>query len=133
MMIDDTVWDDIPEIWDTALEPTEVIPPDCLYWVGVYLVDRAYGGPEEGGWYYDCGELVTDRSFYEGHSDYLPRTFLDEKQAHAFAKTIDKWLEESHNVGRREISSVLSEGRYYAMVMEGILPHHYPERKPHYE
>ena len=28
--------------------------------VAVYQVDRAYGGPEEGGWYYDCGTLVPE-------------------------------------------------------------------------
>lgn len=27
------------------------------YWVNVYKVSRAYGGPEEGGWFYDCGEF----------------------------------------------------------------------------
>lgn len=26
--------------------------------VAVYMQDRAYGGPEEGGWWYDCGQLV---------------------------------------------------------------------------
>ncbi len=32
----------------------------------VYLIDRAYGGPEEGGWWYDTGERVR-----------IIRTFLD--------------------------------------------------------
>lgn len=27
-------------------------------WLAVYRVSQAYGGPEEGGWYYGCGELV---------------------------------------------------------------------------
>lgn len=27
-------------------------------WLAVYEVDRAYGGPEEGGWWFDCGRLV---------------------------------------------------------------------------
>jgi hypothetical protein len=26
-------------------------------WLAVYRVSQAYGGPEEGGWYYGCGEL----------------------------------------------------------------------------
>jgi hypothetical protein len=25
-------------------------------YVNVYSVGRCYGGPEEGGWYYDCGD-----------------------------------------------------------------------------
>jgi len=42
----------------------------------VYLVQRLYGGPEEGGWYYDSGELCTDPAptagviFAEGHEDH---------------------------------------------------------------
>ena len=39
-------------------------------WVGIaaYDVDRAYGGPEEGGWYYDAGTVIpeTIRCFEEG-------------------------------------------------------------------
>lgn len=27
-----------------------------IYYVNVYEADRAYGGPEEGGWWYDIGE-----------------------------------------------------------------------------
>jgi hypothetical protein len=34
-------------------EPTYYLP-----FVNVYLIDRAYGGPEEGGWHYECGEAV---------------------------------------------------------------------------
>lgn len=36
--------------------------------VGVYELDRAYGGPEEGGWYYTTGTLLpeTVRSFERG-------------------------------------------------------------------
>lgn len=34
--------------------------------VNVYEVDRCYGGPEEGGWYYDCGEPVASRVVKRG-------------------------------------------------------------------
>jgi hypothetical protein len=46
------------------LEPIGTRKPAYLT-VAVYLMDRAYGGPEEGGWYYDVGYLVsgTQRSF----------------------------------------------------------------------
>lgn len=27
-------------------------------YVNVYSIDRAYGGPEEGGWWYDTGDVV---------------------------------------------------------------------------
>ena len=29
---------------------------DNFYSASIHLVDRAYGGPEEGGWYFDYGE-----------------------------------------------------------------------------
>lgn len=32
--------------------------PDAIVWVSAYHVQRAYGGPEEGGWYFDAGELL---------------------------------------------------------------------------
>jgi hypothetical protein len=109
-------------------------PKPVLYWVGVYLCDRAFGGREEGGWYYDCGILVTDPQFYQEHHEFTPRSFVEEKEAYDFARQVDIWLHETVNVGRRPISSVLSDGMYNAMVFEGgTLPHHFPEVKPHYE
>lgn len=31
----------------------------ATWWsVAVYETDRAYGGPEEGGWWYDCGHMI---------------------------------------------------------------------------
>ena len=93
-----------------------------VYIVAVYLCDRAYGGPEEGGWWYSTGELVR-----------IIRTFKDEERAAAYATRMNRLLNATINKGRREISSVLSDGRYYAEVHESIAPRHYPEHRPHYE
>ena len=93
-----------------------------VYVVAVYLCDRAYGGPEEGGWWYDTGEMAR-----------IIRTFKDEERAVAHATRMNRLLDATINKGRREISSVLSDGRYCAEVHENIAPHHYPERRPHYE
>ena len=40
--------------------------PARWFSVAIYSMDRAYGGPEEGGWYYDVGHRVdeTVRIFY---------------------------------------------------------------------
>ncbi len=47
--------------------PAEYVGDRKARWctVAVYLVDRAYGGPEEGGWWYDQGSLfpATVRAF----------------------------------------------------------------------
>lgn len=119
--------------YNTADDEFEVGEP-CIYHVGVYLTDRAYGGPEEGGWWYDCGELVTDAHFYEEvGAELLPKAFLDAKEAY---DTANKWqiiLDKTVNVGRHPKSSVLSRGIYETIVMETFLPHHFPSQRPYYE
>ena len=35
-------------------------------YVNVYLVDRCYGGPEEGGWYYDAGAPIYSHKLERG-------------------------------------------------------------------
>lgn len=93
-----------------------------VYIVAVYLIDRAYGGPEEGGWWYETGELVR-----------VIRTFKNEDRAVAHATRMNDLLDATINKGRRDISSVLSDGRYCAEVHENLAPRGYPERRPHYE
>lgn len=38
-----------------------------LYFVSEYSVDRRYGGPEEGGWWYDWWDFVTVREVFRDH------------------------------------------------------------------
>lgn len=92
------------------------------FFVAVYMADRAYGGPEEGGWYYDTGELVR-----------VCALFRNEQSAVKYAQRLNARLEGTLNSGRREVSSVLSEGRYVAYVDDGIPPPHFPETRPYYE
>lgn len=92
------------------------------YLVAVYMVDKAYGGPEEGGWWYDTGELIR-----------IIDVFGHEQKAYDFCLRLNKLLRRTLNKGRREISSVLSTGRYFAEVYEDCAPRHYPEITPHYE
>jgi len=91
----------------------------------IYLIDRAYGGPEEGGWYYDCG---TPSDEYANHT----RGFSRERDAIKYANKLNETVCPTYNVGRRAISSVLSTGRYSAEVSEGQ-PKYYPSERPHYE
>ena len=93
-----------------------------VYVVAVYLCDRDFGGPEEGGWWYDTGDLVR-----------IIRTFKDEERATAHATRMNSLLNATINKGRRDISSVLSGGKFYAEVHEDIAPQHYPAVRPHYE
>jgi len=92
----------------------------------VYLVDRAYGGPEEGGWYYDTGEPQPEMG------DNLDAQFFasrSEAQRH-----VDCYKYDVHklNQGRAPVSSVNSEGIYEWRITFGM-PQSYPQERPHYE
>ena len=101
-----------------------------LFWVGLYLARREYGGPEEGGWFFDQGTLITDPDLYASLRG-TPAAFFTEADAHA-------WKMRAHlsslNAARRELGSVLSDGRYDVEVIEAAaLPAIYPENRPRYE
>ena len=92
---------------------------DNLLWVNVYLTDRAYGGPEEGGWGYDYGLPELGIACF---SDEEADEILQEMRA-----VCDMW-----NEGRRPVSSVLSDGIFWATI-EDDKPKPWPEERPHYE
>jgi len=90
-------------------------PNNVLVYVNVYLNDRCYGGPEEGGWWYDTLEPV-----------YCVPTTLDH------AVKIREILEKEYsNEGRRPIESVLSEG-VYVVYIQLHTPEYSPKEKPYY-
>lgn len=96
-----------------------------IYSVAVYDADRAYGGPEEGGWYYDAGDRIGTAS----------RFFDTSEAATDYAARLNARLDrEDRRQGRRvNISSVRSEGRREAIVFEDTAPPaHYPESRPSY-
>lgn len=135
--------------WRARFNPTKpvVVPeeidavdipqaPPAFYSVAIYLVDKAYGGPEEGGWYYDYGirqDVNLSTEFPELKEFGVPAIFPNEERAIAWMENANHWLDQTANKGRREISSVLSTGRYRAEVHENYPPHHWPETRPHYE
>lgn len=103
---------------------TYLAPPPTFWTVAIYLANRAYGGPEEGGWYFDCGSRC---------DEYPPLIFNNEQDARAARRLAELLLDTGENVGRRPIESVLSQGMYSAEVYGGYPPTHYPETRPHYE
>lgn len=94
--------------------------------VGIYLVDRAYGGPEEGGWYYDVGEL------YPG---FEPIACCNNEEARAACVKCEAFIAEHRmNEGRHEPNSVLCDGWYAGWAFRGTTaPDHFPEAIPRYE
>jgi hypothetical protein len=92
------------------------------YVIGFYELGLEYGGPEEGGWYYETGDLV--------------RTFAvvqDREEAHAKCRRANDLLQHIQR-NKRAVSSVLYRGgRYGACLYEDKLPEHYPTTRPRYE
>jgi len=96
-----------------------------FYLVAIYLEDMRYGGPEEGGWYYNTGQLVR-----------VAKGFNSEQTAIAYCCRLNHKLKSRRfgpNRDRREMSSVLSEGEYWAQVHENEAPKGYPDQKPRYD
>lgn len=106
--------------------PKNAEPAPAFYCVCPFLVDLVFGGPEEGGWYYHCGEPAI------GEDLPIPRITKDESEARLWRREMQATLDATVNVGRCPISSVLSTGRYSAEICDGW-PKAYPETTPHYE
>ena len=103
-----------------------------LFWVAAYLTQRHYGGPEEGGWWFDRGDLVSDPRIYADLQG-TPTAFLCEAEATLYANGLRLRLP-LVNEGRRSLDSVLSQGLYEIEVVEAAtLPTFYPEYWPRYE
>ena len=96
-----------------------LIPDPPRLYVNCYMIDQAYGGPEEGGWYYTVGRPVESRL---ADDDIQAEEILAERRAY--------W--EWHNKERPEIWSVLSEGRF-AVWRESHYARVFPDAKPYYE
>ena len=88
-------------------------------YVNVYMVDQAFGGREEGGWWYMVGHPVESHR-YDSMND----------AQEALAKLETNYGE--MNKGRRPISSVLSTGQYQVM-LETHFAESWPKCRPHYE
>lgn len=113
----DDCCDAVEQFAEDALEAEYAGP----WVVCLFLVDRAYGGPEEGGWYYDTGTPVVTEHM---------RAFANRDEARAYRRSLDPVVKDM-NEGRYPISSVLSEGRYAFELCEG-LPEAYPSERPYY-
>jgi hypothetical protein len=103
-------------------------PPKAIS-VAIYEVDRAYGGPEEGGWYFNTGVPSEEYAVY---TKFFPETdqHAIEVYAEGLRVLVNKVNEEEN---RRHPSSVLSEGNYLAVEIHEGFPKAYPTHKPHYE
>lgn len=125
-------------------------------WVNGYEAGRAYGGPEEGGWWFDTGTPIfsllvelTDEERAQVDADFQRKHGIDrpgapdallytDTYAQAFRdflwakarKICDEWREAYPYTGKR--SSVLG-GDDYNVGVEEHFARPYPTTIPHYE
>ena len=95
--------------------------PTVAYYVNEYRTDRAYGGPEEGGWWYDTGEFVRCLGVH------LDRNAA-EQQRNSLTGDLDNRRQGLHSPG-----SVLSEGDWPDIWIEEHPGANFPTESPRYE
>lgn len=90
--------------------------------LALYEVDRVFAGPEEGGWWYDAGQLVKTIAVQREHA-----------RAVATSERLNRWLDRLQR-HRRPVSSIAYDGgRYRVLVYRDIAPPKFPQERPHYE
>lgn len=100
---------------DRIIMDDDVVQTPCF--VTVCQDDRAYGGPEEGGWYYDTRQIV------EKH--FCPDLLT---LCTAMQRVNFRYMD----VSTYDVGSDLSEGVYTTFIGTDV-PEEYPTEQPHYE
>ena len=90
--------------------------PEMLVFVNVYEIERAYGGSEEGGWWYNTHDCLESVPVANKNSNKM-KEYLEEKYAH---------------VNRGNIYSVLG-GAELAVYIERTPCESQTRERPHYE
>jgi hypothetical protein len=117
---------------DQAGGMPDLVPEQALFWVACYLTSQSYGGPAEGSWWYDEGELVTDPDIYRTLGG-TPRSFLTELEADVYAAELVPKLA-LLNQDRPPKHASTSQGIYEVQVLQAAsLPTGFPATRPHYE
>lgn len=101
-----------------GLEDFEVVTPKI--YVNIYLHDRQYGGPEEGGWWFDVWDV---EEVFRCRDEAHAKQVFELKTGEAV---------EDNKLRRSDVSSVISEGRY-EVKLEAWPAERIPAVAPHYE
>ncbi len=117
------------------------VPTGADHWVlAVYTVDRQYGGPEEGGWWYTIEELArvhggyaTEDAAYQAASDLREAWEVLEEDRGGLSLRV-------FGLGRTELRPELAanschDGYSYGpsdYIRRWDIPEYLPEHRPHY-
>lgn len=98
------------------------------FYIAAHAVDLAYGGPEEGGWWFDAGSVV--------HASCVPRVDGDDGTEKTYAALCAEWLRTELRLRPRYGRSNRSDVRGGPDLNVGVattFPTDYPAERPHYE
>lgn len=106
-------------VWqDNEHVPVEVEDPENIsLYINVYHVERCYGGPEEGGWYYNAYKCEqTAMVFWDPTCDGSNPSLPANGAWAFFDRQLEKYRRRYNNEGRRPLHSVLSNGEWSVML-----------------
>jgi hypothetical protein len=95
--------------------------------VSIYEVNQAYGGPEEGGWYYTYGEPYVELA-------WMAKVFKTQDEAQGYKEMLNLVVETiNKQEDRYPPSSVRCDGYLQVIVDYNEWPNSFPKERPHYE
>lgn len=112
---------DFYRIYEEGATPDYGVLPDVI--VYAFRGDKAYGGTEEGGWYYDTQDVLRKRKFRTMRLDH----------AVSWTARANKLVDALINSKRNPTSSVLSDGYIRYAICGTPNPLNKPTETPHYE
>jgi len=120
-------------------------------YVNAYLTDRRYGGPEEGGWWYDTGEPLASVPFDVGATGKCPVYFQGDEYNDEYSPKVGDVIGEAEEFNLWEADAAddyllrcemarlgnMFIEQYSKDEVEVVVEDHpasvYPEVRPHYE
>ena len=114
-------------------------------YLNTYETYQAYGGPEEGGWWFECGEPVQSVFFSEESlEDFIDRTTIDEqielmtKATNAYTNGKPPTPKDTGHGGYTfalgsDEPSTYQEDNSFSSCFEDHFAQAYPQQRPHYE
>ena len=92
------------------------------YWkISIYSLYREYGGCEEGGWWFDCGDRIRE----------IKKIFLDKPTALKYARRLNRILKKRW-LTKYKRRKLMDYKRYSAEVFYRGTPDYFPNHKPTY-
>jgi hypothetical protein len=98
-----------------------------MKYINVYELGREFGGPEEGGWWYDTGTYDEDLSMA------LPSSVPDDKVKAIAIALRDRLVQQARDNEVPRVYSVLYRGGRYMVRIEDEAGHDLPEERPYYQ